>query len=341
MSKLFSTFKVKNMELKNRIMMAPMCMYIADHDGNPNEWHTIHYASRAVGGVGLIIVEATGVESRGRISDEDLGLWKDEHIAGLKKIVDSCRKFGAKMGIQLGHSGRKSEVLSEPSIAPSPIAFSEEYRVPKEMTVSDIKHVVGSFRDAAGRADKAGFDTIELHAAHGYLISEFLSPLTNHRTDEYGGSIENRARFLKEIIKEIKTVWPEEKPIIVRVSATDFESGGNTGEDMVKILNVIKGEGIDLVNVSTGGVVEAKINLYAGYQIKYAEAVRTKTGLPVVAGGLISSPFMAEEILQNERADLIYLGRELLRNPYWPLSAAGKLKSDIDWSFQYVRARKN
>lgn len=339
MSKLFTSFNLKDLKIKNRIVMAPMCMYSAEQDGNPTEWHVTHYSTRAVGGVGLIIMEATGVESRGRITDKDLGLWKDEQIEGLRRIVEACKQQGAKIGIQLGHAGRKSEVLSEPSIAPSPLAYSENYRVPLEMTKSDIKTVIDAFRDAAKRADEAGFDTIEIHAAHGYLISEFLSPLTNQRTDEYGGSDVNRIRFLKDILSAIKTVWPEQKPIIVRVSAEDYAEEGNHVQTMADMLNLVKEEGIDLVNVSSGGVIDVAPGVYPGYQIKYAETIREKTELPVIAGGLISSASMAEEIISNERADLIFFGRELLRNPYWPLLAAKELREDLDWPIQYKRAK--
>lgn len=338
MTKLFSKFELKGMELKNRIVMPPMCMYTAE-DGMANDWHFVHYTTRAVGGVGLIIFEATGVESRGRITDRDLGLWKDEQVEGLRKIVTACQSQGARVGIQLGHAGRKSEVMSEPSIAPSPIAFSEKYRVPVEMTKNEIKAVEIAFREAARRADQAGFDTIEIHAAHGYLISEFLSPLTNKRTDEYGGSEENRGRFLKEILQEIKTVWPEEKPIIVRVSAEDYAEGGNHDDTMANILNALKKEGIDLVNVSSGAVVNITMKVYPGYQTKFAETIKNSTQLSVITGGLITSPLMAEEILQNDRADFIFLGRELLRNPYWPLQAAKELKEELEWPVQYSRAK--
>ncbi|HHV11265.1 MAG TPA: NADPH dehydrogenase NamA [Clostridiales bacterium] len=339
MTKLFSRFSLKGMELKNRIVMPPMCMYSADNDGMANDWHFIHYATRAVGGVGLIIFEATGVENRGRISDRDLGLWKDEQVDGLRRAVKACQEQGAKVGIQLGHAGRKSEVLAEASIAPSPIAFSEQYRVPLEMTKEDIKTVEAAFREAARRADEAGFDTIEIHAAHGYLISEFLSPLTNKRTDEYGGSEENRSRFLREILQEIKTVWPKEKPIIVRVSAEDYAEGGNHDSDMASILNALKEEGIDLVNVSSGAVVNVIMKVYPGYQTKFAETIKKLTNMSVITGGLVTSPLMAEEILQNGRADFIFLGRELLRNPYWPLQAAKELKEDLEWPVQYARAK--
>lgn len=339
MAELFREITLKKMVIKNRIVMAPMCMFCAK-DGLVNDWHFIHYASRAVGGVGLILVEATGVESRGRITDADLGLWSDDGIEGMKRLVDACHEQGAKIGIQLGHAGRKSEVSQEEPIAPSPLPFSERYRVPKEMSIKDIKDVIAAFVAAAIRADKAGFDTIEIHGAHGYLISEFLSPLTNQRTDAYGGSWENRSRFLKEILRGVGGVWPQDKPIILRVSAEDYMEGGNHVEDITRIINELKTEGIDLVNVSSGGVVDVRPTDYPGYQVGFAELIRKETGLPVIAGGLLSAPELAEEILRNERADMIYLGRELLRNPYWPLQAAKELGVDIQWPMPYSRGKK-
>ncbi|MDF2945272.1 MAG: NADH:flavin oxidoreductase/NADH oxidase [Herbinix sp.] len=339
MAKLFSSFQLKNMELKNRIVMAPMCMYSSDNDGMAKDWHFVHYTTRAVGGVGLILLEATGVENRGRITDRDLGLWKDEQIEGLKRIVEACKVYGAKVGVQLAHAGRKSEVSAESNIAPSPIAFSDKYRTPIEMSLEDIKKVEAAFRDAARRADLAGFDTIELHAAHGYLISEFLSPLINKRTDEYGGNKENRVRFLKEILREVKSVWPKEKPIIVRVSAEDYSSEGNHDTIMAEMLQLVKDDGIDLINVSSGGVIDTTMKVYPGYQVKFAETIRREVAVPVIAGGLITSPLMAEEILQNDRADFIFLGRELLRNPYWTLQAAKELRENIDWPTPYERSK--
>lgn len=339
MAKLFTKFTLKKLELKNRIVMAPMCVYSTDQSGMVKDWHYTHYTTRAVGGVGLILLEATGVESRGRISENDLGIWSDEHVEGLKRLVEGCKQYGSKVGVQLGHAGRKSNALSEPSIAPSPIAFSHEYRMPVGMTKEDIKIVIQAFKDAARRANEAGFDVIEIHAAHGYLISEFLSPLTNHRKDDYGGNMVNRARFLKEILQNIKEVWPNEKPIIVRVSAEDYEDSGNHDIDMAHILNYLKSEGIDLVNVSSGAVINIGVRSYPGYQIKFAETIKRETDLPVITGGLITSPLMAEEVLQNDRADLVFLGRELLRNPYWPLQAAEELKDELEWPVQYQRAK--
>lgn len=340
MAKLFESIKIKDMELKNRIVMPPMCMYSTDDNGHANDWHYIHYATRAIGGTGLIIVEATAVEKRGRISDRDLGIWDDSHVEGLSKIVGLSKKYGAKIAIQLAHAGRKCEVETENIIAPSPIAYNEKYKTPIEMTKEDIKTVIKAFKEGARRALSAGFDAIEIHAAHGYLINEFLSPLSNKRNDEYGGSLENRTRFLKEIIREVRKVWPENKPLIVRVSAEDYVEEGNHPEDLAEMINLVKEEGVDLIDVSSGAVVPAPIKAYPGYQVKFAEVIKDKTGLPVIAGGLISEPEMAEEIIANNRADLVFLGRELLRNPYWPLQAAKKLRHNIDWPVQYERSRR-
>lgn len=339
MSKLFSSFTLKNLELKNRIVMAPMCQYSADEHGHVDSWHITHYATRAIGGTGLIIIEATAVEPRGRISNRDLGIWNDEHVEGLRKIVDECKKYGAKVGIQLAHAGRKCSIESEDIVAPSPISFNEEYKTPIELTKDEIKNIVESFKVAAKRALEAGFDIIEIHGAHGYLINEFLSPLSNHRTDEYGGNLENRVRFLKEILHHVREVWTNELPIILRVSAEDYVADGNHPEDLANMINLLKDYEVDLINVSSGAVVPAEIKAYPGYQVTFSEVIKNKTGLPTMAGGLISSPLMAEEILRNNRADLVFLGRELLRNPYWPLHAAKEVRDDIKWPMQYERSK--
>lgn len=339
MSILFSSFTLKNLEIKNRIVMAPMCQYSADEDGNVDNWHIIHYASRAIGGVGLIIIEATAVEPRGRISANDLGIWKDEHIDGLKRIVKECKKYGAKVGIQLAHAGRKCSVASENIVAPSAIPFSEDYKTPIELTQDEIQNIIESFKMGARRSLEAGFDIIEIHGAHGYLINEFLSPLSNHRTDKYGGSLENRARFLKEILQSVREVWPKKLPIILRVSAEDYVTNGNHSEDLANIINLLKEYEVDIVNVSSGAVVPAEIKAYPGYQVPFAEVIKKETGLPTIAGGLITNPLMAEEILRNNRSDLVFLGRELLRNPYWPLHAAKEVRDDIKWPMQYERSK--
>ena len=344
MTKLFSSFKIKDMELKNRVVMAPMCMDSSDERGFANSWHHIHYATRAIGGVGLIILEATGVTPGGCITDKDLGIWQDDHINNLKNIVDEIHKHGAKVGIQINHAGRKSEVIKEQILAPSASAFDENYRTPKEMTKDDIKDVIEAFKNAAERVLKAGFDLLELHGAHGYLIGQFLSPLTNKRNDEYGGTVENRVRFLKEVIKEVKKVWPEHKPLVIRVSAEEYAEGGNNLDTMAEIINLVKEEGVDIVDVSTGGVVSAKISIYPGYQIKASESIKGKCNIPTIAGGLVTTALMCEEILNNDRADLVYLGRELLRNPYWSIHAAKELEENIKCPVQYERSifiRKN
>lgn len=334
--KLFESYKLKEVEMKNRIVMAPMCMYSADKDGIAKLFHYVHYTERAVGGVGLIIVEATAVTPNGRISDKDLGIWNNKHIEGLKMITEAGKKHGAKMAIQLAHAGRKCEAEAEYIVAPSSIAFNEKYRMPKELTVEEIKDIVKSFREAAIRADKAGFDVIEIHGAHGYLINEFLSPLTNKREDEYGGSTENRARFLKEILQDVRDVWPENKPIILRVSASDYAEGGVDIEEMVNIINEVKPY-LDMVHVSSGAVVPAEIKTYPGYQVKFCETIRERCSIPTIAVGLITESDMAEEILQNGRADMVALGRELLRNPYWTLQTAYKNKIDIEYPEPYKR----
>lgn len=339
MTKLFSSFRIKNIELKNRIVMAPMCMYSAEEDGKAKDWHCMHYATRAIGGTALIIQEATAVESRGRISDRDLGIWEDSQVEGLRNIVSRCKENGAVMGIQLAHAGRKCEVQKEEIIAPSASAFSDRYKTPKEMSKEDIKIVVEAFKNAAKRALDAGYDILELHGAHGYLINEFLSPLTNKRVDEYGGSAENRARFLKEVVAAVREIWSREKAIILRISAEDYVKHGNHPNDLAEMINIVKEEGLDIIHVSSGGVEPVSIAVYPGYQIKFAEIVKEKTGLPVIAGGLISVPDMAEEVVQNDRAELIFLGRELLRNPYWPLEAAHELKAEIGWPKQYERGK--
>ena len=339
MAKVFESIKIKDLELKNRIVMPPMCQYSSDDQGFAKDFHLVHYASRAIGGVGLIIIEATAVEPRGRISDRDLGLWSDSHVEGLKKIVDTCKSLGAKVGIQLAHAGRKCGIATEDIVAPSPIPFSGEYKTPVELSIEEIKNIIKAFTDSARRAQEAGFDIIEIHGAHGYLINAFLSPLSNIRTDAYGGSKENRGRLLKEVLQSVRTIWPDTKPLMVRVSAEDYDIKGNHPEDISEFINVVKNEGVDIVHVSSGAVIPNTIHTYPGYQVPFSEVIRKNTKLPTIAGGLITSPLMAEEILENHRADFVFLGRELLRNPYWSLHAAKVLNHDVDWPFQYERAK--
>ncbi|SFA97348.1 MULTISPECIES: NADPH dehydrogenase NamA [unclassified Bacillus (in: firmicutes)] len=334
-TKLFTPYTVKNVTLKNRIVMAPMCMYSShNQNGHVENWHRTHYASRAVGQAGLIIIEATAVTPQGRISPQDLGIWSDEHIEGLKELVTLMKEHGAATGIQIAHAGRKA-VLEGEIIAPSEIAFDDKMKTPREMTIHDIHETVEAFKKGVERAKKAGFDVIEIHGAHGYLINEFLSPLSNKRSDEYGGSTENRYRFLREVIEAVKTVW--DGPLFVRVSANDYHEEGLTAKDYVTYATWMKEQGVDLVDVSSGAVVPARIPVYPGYQVKFSEEIKNGADIQTGAVGLITSGLQAEEILQNERADLIFVAREFLRNPYWPRTAAKELGLDLDGPKQYER----
>jgi len=338
MNGLFSPYALKDMVMKNRIVMAPMCMYMAEA-GMADDWHLAHYASRAAGGAGLIVFEATAVSPEGRISDYDLGLWRDEQVPGLRRIVDAIHREGAMAGIQLGHAGRKSEVSDSEPVSCSALRFNEEGALPMELDYPGIHRIIGDFGHAAARAHAAGFDYVELHGAHGYLINQFLSPLVNQRTDGYGGQFENRARFLLETIREVRLHWPKEKPLAVRISAEEYDGAGNHTVDMAAILNLVKSEGLDIVHVSSGGVVPGVVETWPGYQIRFAENIRLETELPVIGGGLITSPQQAEDIVRSGRADLVFLGRELLRNPFWPLLSARSIKADAAWPEPYERAK--
>lgn len=338
MSGLFNQFKIKNLNLRNRIVMPPMCMYSAKK-GLANDWHQLHYGTRAVGGAGLIIVEATAVEPVGRISDNDLGLWNDKQKDAFVKVVETVKKNGAYIAIQLGHAGRKSEVTMDIPIAPSSISFSEDYKNPIEMTHKEIKRVIKAFKESARRANSAGFDAVEIHGAHGYLINQFLSPLTNMRTDEYGGSLKNRMRFLEEIIQAVKTEWPSDKVLMLRISADEYDKNGNTIEEMIQIVKKVKSLNVDIIDVSSGGVINKSVNSYYGYQIPLGEKIKRSTLMPTLAGGMIVNEKQGEEIIQNDRADLIYFGRKLLRNPYFPLNAAKNLDADFKWPKAYKRGK--
>lgn len=334
-TKLFTSYTLKDVTLKNRIVMSPMCMYSShEKDGKVQNFHKTHYTSRAVGGAGLLIVEATAVTPQGRISDRDLGIWDDEHIAGLRELVSLMKEEGTKTGIQLAHAGRKA-VVDGDILAPSPIAFDETYKQPKEMSVEDIKETVEAFRQGALRAKQAGFDIIEIHGAHGYLLNEFLSPITNKRTDEYGGSAENRYRFLKETITAVKEVW--DGPLFVRISANDYLEGGMDPEQYIEMTQWMKQDGVDLIDVSSGAVAPARIKAFPGYQVPFSDTIKHGADIPTGAVGLILSPAQADEIIQNDRADLIFLGRELLRDPYWPRTAAKELNYEITPPKQYER----
>ena len=332
MLEILTPYELKNVTIPNRIVMPAMCQYSATDDGHATNWHLMHYGSRAVGRVGLIIVEATAVEARGRLSGNDLGIWDDAHIEGLGEIVDWCHEHGSIIGIQIAHAGRKA--WGDELVAPSPLAFPDK-ATPLALSVDEIQEVIGNWQAAAKRAHKAGFDVLQIHGAHGYLIHEFLSPLSNQRTDQYGGSFENRIRFLLEIVEAVQQVWPATKPLSVRLSAVDYLSGGLTIEDTVVIGKALKDRGVDLLDISSGGLLPASIKLGPGYQVPFAERVKREVGIPTIAVGLITEPEMVQEILLNERADFVALGRELLRNPYWVLENTTERET---WPFQYKRA---
>lgn len=334
-SKLFSPITFRNIELKNRVVMAPMCMYACDtEDGIVQDFHITHYESRAAGQVGLIMLEATAVQPEGRISTKDLGIWDDKHLPGLKKINERIHAHRAKSSIQLAHAGRKAQLPNQ-IVSPSALAFDETYQTPKEISSEQIEETIQAFQKAAVRARHADFDIIELHAAHGYLINQFLSPLTNKREDRYGGTRENRYRFLRDIIEAVKQVW--NGPLFVRISADEYHQDGNTLADFIYFSEQMKQQGIDLIDCSTGGVVKAKIQAYPGYQVPKAEAIRNQVNIATGAVGLITTGIQAEEILQNDRADLIFLARALLRNPYWPKVAAEELNDELPAPTAYQR----
>jgi len=335
--KTFQPYQLKGLHIKNRIVMPPMCMYSADGSGKANEFHQTHYETRAVGGVGLIIVEATGIVPNGRISENDLGLWNEEQMISLQSVVKKVHEQDCKIGIQLAHAGRKYIGPSYEPVGPSAIAFDEKSRVPKILSIEDIKSLVESFKQAAILANQAGFDTVEIHSAHGYLIHEFLSPISNKRTDEYGGSLENRARFLKEVLAAVREVLPPEKPLLIRVSATDYLPEGLACDDMINIINEIKSY-IDIVHVSSGGLINVPMTVYPGYQLELSARIKAACKIDTIAVGMITEIKMIEEILNNERADLVALGRELLRNPYFTLKQGRENGVEIDYPHPYKRA---
>lgn len=351
MSKLFSPIKIGSLELKNRIIMSPMCQYSAT-DGFVNNWHFVHYATRAVGGCAAIIQEATAISPEGRISYGDLGIWKDEHIEGLLKITSFMDQYGAIPGIQLAHAGRKASCdlpshgggqlktgsNSWQTVAPSAVPFNNDDNAPIALSKEGIMNVISQFRTAAIRAIKAGYRILEIHAAHGYLIQEFLSPLTNKRDDEYGGTFENRIRFLLYIVDAIKEVCGAEQSLWVRITATDWVEGGWDIDDSVMLCRVLKEKGVELVDVSTGGnVPHAHIPVAPGYQVKFSDEIKKQTGCLTGAVGLITEAQQAENILSENKSDLIFLGRELIRNPYFPYKAAKELNAKIEVPAQYDR----
>lgn len=350
---LFTPFPIRALTLRNRIVVSPMCQY-SSTDGFATDWHLVHLGSRAVGGAALVIAEATAVSPEGRISPHDLGIWSDAHIDALQRITTFIDNQGSIAGIQLAHAGRKASVdapwlggkaLDEseggwrPLLSPTAEAFSSRTPVPVAMTIDDIHRVIGDFRAAAQRALAAGFRVVELHGAHGYLLHEFLSPLSNKRTDEYGGSFENRVRFTLETVDAVRAVWPDVLPLLIRLSATDWTLGGWDVEQSVELARLLKQRGVDLIDSSTGGnVAGAKIPIGPGYQVEFAERIRRDAGIPTGAVGLITDPRQAEEIVASGKADVVVLARELLRDPYWPLRAAKVLGAEIAWPSQYLRA---
>jgi 2,4-dienoyl-CoA reductase-like NADH-dependent reductase (Old Yellow Enzyme family) len=353
MSLLFSPFTTKQITLKNRIVVSPICQY-SSADGFANDWHLVHLGSRAVGGAGAIIAEATAVSPEGRITPDDLGIWKDEHIEKLQQITTFIKAQGCVPAIQLAHAGKKASTSSEwkgggflpiarggwQTLSASPIAFDEGYALPLALDKEGINNVLQNFENAAQRALKAGFDIIEIHAAHGYLVHQFLSPLSNERTDEYGGSFENRIRLLLQIVESVKKVWPVYLPIWVRISATDWTAGGWNIDEATKLAGILKEKGIDLIDVSSGGLVPgAKIPAAPSYQVPFAAKIKKETGITTGTVGLITQAQQAEDILKSGDADIIIMAREMLRDPYFAMHAAKQLGYDFAWPVQYRRAK--
>ncbi len=353
-STLFSPLRLAGVTFPNRIVVSPMCEYSSE-DGFANDWHLVHLGSRAVGGAGLVFTEASAVTPEGRISPQDLGLWKDEHIPGLKRIVDFIHTQGARAGIQLAHAGRKAS-MSRPGdgeervmpvseggwtevLAPSAVPFSEKYAQPSALDAAGIRRLVEAFQQAAQRALKAGFDVIEIHSAHGYLLHEFLSPLSNRRTDNYGGSLENRTRLSIEVVDAVREVWPLDQPLFVRISATDWVPDGWNLESSIALARMLKPRGVDLVDVSSGGVVPGiSIPAGPGYQTPFAEEIRKQAQIATGAVGMITDAAQAEHILLTGQADMVFVARAFLRDPYWPLHAALHLHDSAPWPPQYLRA---
>lgn len=349
---LFATLRLRELELKNRIGVSPMCEYSAK-DGHPQAWHMVHLGSRAVGGAGLVFTEATAVQAIGRISPADTGIYLDSHVEAWKPIAGFIREHGAVAGMQLAHAGRKgstavpwlgggkvaaSEGGWEP-VAPSAVAFDASYPQPRALTIAEIDQIVEDFRAAARRALAAGFQVAEVHAAHGYLAHEFLSPFANQRTDEYGGSFENRIRFAVRVVEAVRETWPEKWPVFVRISATDWKEGGWDLGQSIELCKRLKGLGADLIDVSSGGMLPGvKIPVGPGYQVGFAEAIRREAGIATAAVGMLTDAAQAETVLTSGQADVVFLAREMLRDPYWPRRAAQELGVKIKPPVQYERA---
>jgi 2,4-dienoyl-CoA reductase-like NADH-dependent reductase (Old Yellow Enzyme family) len=351
-SGLFAPLKIREVTLRNRIAVSPMCEYSSD-DGFASDWHLVHLGSRAVGGAGLVVAEATAVEARGRITPGDLGIWKDEHIENLARIAAFVKQHGAVPAIQIAHAGRKGSCHvpwkgGEPvtrneggwqTVAPSPVPFRETDPVPTELDRKEIRSIASAFAAAARRALAAGFEVVEIHSAHGYLLHEFLSPLSNLRTDEYGGPPENRVRLLLEVAEAVRAVWPERLPLFVRISATDWKEGGWSIDDSVTVAASLRAKGVDLIDCSSGGLaVDAKIPAGPGFQVPFAERIRREADILTGAVGFITEPRQADGIIRSAQADVVLLARELLRDPYWPLHASRVLGVEMEPPVQYSRA---
>jgi len=353
MAGLFDPLAIRDLKFANRVFVSPMCQY-SSHDGYANDWHFVHLGSRAVGGAGMVLTEATAVLPEARISPQDLGIWADEHIEMLGRIVSFIHEQGSVAGMQLAHAGRKASThrpwetpgaISESEggwkkvVAPSAVAFADTYPMPQALTTEGIQEVVSAFAAAARRACQAGFRVLEIHGAHGYLIHEFLSPLSNKRADNYGGSFENRTRLCREIVAAVRSTWPKELPLFVRISSTDWIEGAWDVDDSVKLARQLKSMGVDLIDCSSGGnVPHAKIPVGPGYQVAFAERIRREAEIRTGAVGMITSPVQAEHIIRTEQADAVIMAREFLRDPYWPLRAARELDEPIAWPVQYLRA---
>jgi 2,4-dienoyl-CoA reductase-like NADH-dependent reductase (Old Yellow Enzyme family) len=352
MTHLFDPLAIRDIRFANRVFVSPMCEY-SSTDGFASDWHFVHLGSRAVGGAGLVLTEATAVLPEGRISPQDLGIWKDEHIEPLARVVQLIHEQGSVAGMQLAHAGRKASTYAPWAghgtvpeseggwsnvVAPSALPFTDGYPMPRALSVDGIQNVVSGFAAAARRACEAGFRVIEIHAAHGYLLHEFLSPLSNRRTDAYGGSFENRTRILREVVAAVRGSWPERAPVFVRISATDWIEGGWDIQQSVELARQLKELGADLIDCSSGGnVPDAEIPVGPGYQTPFAEQIRREANILTGAVGMITSPVQAEHILATGQADAIIIARELLRDPYWPLRAARELVQPISWPVQYLR----
>ncbi|HEY4145383.1 NADH:flavin oxidoreductase/NADH oxidase [Pinirhizobacter sp.] len=349
---LFEPLQQRGLQLRNRIVMSPMCEYSAT-DGLPNHWHLVHLGSRAVGGAGLVVSEATAVLPEGRISHGDTGIWNDAQIAAWQPITAFIRSQGAHAGVQLAHAGRKASAQLPwqgggplgrdespwPTVAPSALPFDEGWHVPAELDEAGIQAVIEAFRIAAGRAAAAGFELVEIHAAHGYLLHQFLSPLSNHRTDQWGGDLEGRTRLLREVVRAVRQVWPETLPVWVRISATDWIDGGWDDTMSVQLSRMLKELGVDLIDVSSGGnVAGAKIPVGPGYQVHFASRIRHEAGMATGAVGMIIDSAQADKVISDGSADVVLLARELLRDPYFPRRAASELGVKIQAPLQYGRA---